>query len=247
MHRTGSVASAETPTKLINCANTGYQITGTCSNIFDGATSVTLTATPDPLMLFTGWTGPCSTTTVAQTGGTCVISSVDAAKQITATFEIDPLLTVYIAATSGSNVITSSSGGVTINCVSNNANGTTGSCTGHYILDQLVTLTATNNSAYPTWSVSPGTSISSGCTAVSQTCTVKMSVDTTVTAVYQGTPVTVNIDAASTGTGAVSSGEATPKISNCGGLLSPVCTYVYTSSTAVTLTQTADAGSTFTG
>ena len=233
---TGSVTGGS---PAINCANTGGSVSGTCVNSYTGGTSVTLTATPDPKMLFVGWSGACTGTS------TCVVT-VNSATNVIATFDIDPELTVKIASTSGSKTVTSNVGG--INCVSDNANGTTGTCIGNYSLNQQVVLTAT---ATPlSWLVSPSSTagvntIVAGCGANSTSCTVRMAVNSTVYAVYGSVPVSVVIDSASTGSGYVSSSDS--NISNCGGLISPVCSFVYAANTSVTLTNYPDAGSTFTG
>lgn len=61
----------------INCSSLG---TGTCQSQFTNAPTVTLTATPDPLFTFGGWSGTKCTT---QSGMTCTITG---AANITATF-----------------------------------------------------------------------------------------------------------------------------------------------------------------
>lgn len=224
----------------ISWSNTGGILSGTnsYSYVYADNPTVTLTATPDPLMLFTGWSGGgCS-----GSASTCSVT-MSQAREVQANFEIDPILTVGIASTSGSKKVTSDIGA--IDCTSDNANGTTGTCSDSYILDQQVVLTAT--SGISSWSVVPSSAIISSCASGNLTCTVKMSVDTQVFAVYSGAPVTVSIEGSSTGFGTVNSGESPANISNCGGNDGPKCTYVYSAGTNVVLTRTAQSGSTFTG
>ena len=70
---TGTVTSDDTP-QGIDCGSD-------CSEVYNHGTSVTLTATPDGLSEFTGWSGEgCSGT------GNCIVT-VDAAKTVTATID----------------------------------------------------------------------------------------------------------------------------------------------------------------
>jgi hypothetical protein len=123
---------------------------------------VTLTATPGVDSVFTGWSGAgCSGT------GTCTVT-VTAATVVTATFAIDPPLTVTLA---GAGTVTSNPAG--IDC------GAT--CAASYASGTVVTLTATPNagSVFTGWS-------GGGCTGTG-TCTVTMTAATAVTATFTPT------------------------------------------------------------
>ena len=54
---------------------------GTCSDTYPSDSTVTLTATPDANMTFTGWSGACSGT------GDCVVT-MDQARNVTATYSL---------------------------------------------------------------------------------------------------------------------------------------------------------------
>jgi hypothetical protein len=71
----------------INCGST-------CSATYTGGASVTLTATPASGSTFAGWSGACTGT------GTCALS-IDAAKNITATFNLIPFPVATTGVTAG--------------------------------------------------------------------------------------------------------------------------------------------------
>jgi uncharacterized repeat protein (TIGR02543 family) len=101
------------------------------------AVHVTLTATPDVGMVFTGWSGACSGT------GTCQVA-MSQNRSVTATFAVVTFdLTVTLAG-AGSGTVTSSPAG--INCAPD--------CSGTYNDDTMVTLTATpaTGSVFDGWS-----------------------------------------------------------------------------------------------
>ena len=242
---TGTVSSGDSP-QTINCADTGGIFTGTCSNSYPTSPSVksiTLTQVADPIMLFVSWGGACS-----GSASTCVVSMSEA-RLVTAEFAIDPQLDVFISANAtNTHVVSSNDSPQTINCTSTATasvpNTTSGSCVGHYVLGAVITLTALVSPA-PTWSVSSGGG-GAGCTgAASYSCVVTLNTDTVVYVIYAGYPLTLTIKDDSTGSGYVTSADSL--ISNCGGLINPLCSTVYTSGASITLTRTADTGSTFTG
>jgi hypothetical protein len=86
----------------VSSAPTGINCGQTCVATFPETTSVTLTATPDPTMVFTGWSGACSGTE------TCTVV-MNAAKSVTATFVQGVPLTVT---TDGTGTGAISAGGI---------------------------------------------------------------------------------------------------------------------------------------
>ena len=136
----------------------GISCPGTCGANFNQGSQVTLTATPNAGSTFTGWTGDCTGTT-----NPCQVT-VDAAKNVTATFTLIPRqLTVNIG---GTGSVTSNPAGISCptTCGASYPNGT------------AVTLTAAG-SGFLGWS--------GGCTGTG-TCQVTMNADTTVTATFSG-------------------------------------------------------------
>ncbi len=81
---TGVVTSTTPASPVINCGST-------CSNSFLPNTTVTLTATPDPGKIFTGWSGACSGT------GNCVVT-MNTYQSVSATFvpDITPILNLLL-------------------------------------------------------------------------------------------------------------------------------------------------------
>jgi hypothetical protein len=135
-------------------------------------------------------------------------------------------LTVSRAGT-GSGTVTSSPAG--INC------GAT--CSAMFDTGTQVTLTAAAaaGSTFAGWS-------GGGCSGTG-TCKVTLNADTTVTATFNTTPPvmhTLTVSPAGSGSGSVTS---SPAGIDCGA----TCSHAYTAGTQVTLTATADSGSTFTG
>jgi predicted outer membrane repeat protein len=96
--KTGTGGGQVTSTPAgINCGNT-------CSEFFLEDSSITLIATPDGNSTFTDWGGVCSGT------GDCVVT-MDGAKNVTANFETNPLLSVYLSG-SGAGTVTSTPKGI---------------------------------------------------------------------------------------------------------------------------------------
>ncbi len=138
----------------INCGST-------CSAQFNANTMITLTATAGGGSSFAGWGGACSGT------GTCQVT-MDAAKSVTATFQLNqPTLTVNKNG-NGSGTVTSNPAG--INC------GAT--CSASYNFGTVVTLAASAaaGSTFSGWT-------GGGCSGTG-TCTVTLTASTSVTATF---------------------------------------------------------------
>ena len=137
-----------------------------CSEPYDRGTSVMLTASPASGATFTVWSG-CDTVS----GTTCTVT-MNAARVVTATFDLQRFTLTVNKAGLGSGTVTSSPPG--INC------GT--DCSEPYPSGTVVTLTATPAllNVFTGWD---------GCDAVSDTtCTVTMSRARSVTASFLGVP-----------------------------------------------------------
>lgn len=208
----GRVASAPAG---IDCTS------GTCGHDFLLGTGVTLTATADPATppgggsyAFAGWSGAgCSGT------GTCTVT-MDAARDVTATFNEIDLRTLTVVNAGGGTVRDDSP---QITCGA--------ACVGSYLDGTLVTLTATPaaGATFAGWS-------GGGCSGTSP-CSVLMDAGTTVTAQFTY-PVTVS--RAGTGTGSVTS---TPTGVSCG----TACAADFAFDSTVTLAATPGASSVFSG
>jgi subtilisin family serine protease len=193
-----------------------------CTGTYPGGTRVTLTAAADAGSVFTGWNGGgCAG------AGLCVVSTT---ATVTATFNVIPVIPPPITVTvnkngTGAGTLTSNPAG--IDCG--------GDCIGTYPGGTNVTLTPkpTAGSRFAGWS--------GGCSGTT-TCQVASTV--TVTATFNALPppgtFTVTILKGGTGTGKVVSA---PTGIECGA----TCSFNFFNNTTVTLTATADGGSTFTG
>ncbi len=183
---------------------------------------MTLTAAADAGSVFTGWNGGgCAG------AGVCVATTT---ATVTATFNVIPVMPPPITVTvnkngTGAGTLTSNPAG--IDCG--------GDCIGTYPGGTTMTLTprATAGSIFAGWS--------GGCTGTG-TCQVASTV--TVTATFNLLPppgtFTVTMLKGGTGTGKVVSA---PTGIDCGA----TCSFNFFNNTTVTLTATADGGSTFTG
>jgi hypothetical protein len=218
VHKSGSGSGGVTSSPAgINCG-------ATCAAQFDHGTQITLTATPASGSTFAGWSGGgCSGT------GTCKVT-LNADTTVTATFDTLPppqhTLTVSKAG-SGSGSVTSSPAG--INCGS--------TCAHAFTAGTQVTLTAaaTSGSTFAGWS-------GGGCSGTG-TCKVPLNSDTTVTATFNpatAVPHLLTVTSGGDGTGSVTS---SPAGIDCGS----TCSHAFVAGSLITLTATADSGSTFTG
>jgi subtilisin family serine protease len=208
-----------TGTGTVTSTPAGINCGADCTEAYPGGARVTLTATTDAGSVFTGWNGGgCAG------AGLCVVSTN---ATVTATFSvIPPPITVTVNKNgTGTGTVNSTPGG--IDCG--------GDCTGTYPGGTTVTLTprATAGSRFAGWS--------GGCSGTT-TCQVASTV--IVTATFNVLPppgtFTVTILKGGDGTGKVVS--ALTGI-DCGA----TCSFNFPNNTAVTLTATADGGSTFTG
>jgi subtilisin family serine protease len=199
----------------------GINCGGDCTGTYPGGTTMTLTAAADAGSVFTGWNGGgCAG------AGACVVSTT---ATVTATFSVIPpqpiTVTVDKNGSTGTGTVTSTPAG--IDCG--------GDCTGTYPGGTTVTLThrATAGSRFAGWS--------GGCSGTT-TCEVTSTVS--VTAIFNVLPppgtFTVTILKGGDGTGKVASAQTGI---DCGA----ICSANFLNSTTVTVTATADGGSTFTG
>jgi YD repeat-containing protein len=145
----------------VTSSPSGIDCGSDCSESYNQGTSVTLTATPASGSTFGGWSGACSGT------GTCTVT-MNAAKSVTATFNLQAAgytLTVVKPGT-GTGTVTSSPAG--INCGDD--------CSETYSKVQKVKLTAKADasSTFTGWS-------GGGCSGT-KTCTVTVNDAVTVTA-----------------------------------------------------------------
>ena len=199
----------------------GIHCGGGCTGTYPGGTTVTLTATADAGSVFTGWNGGgCAG------AGSCVVP-INAT--VTATFTVIPPTNATVTVNkngTGSGTVTSNPAG--INCG--------GNCIGTYSGGTTVTLTPspTAGSLFAGWS--------GGCTGTAGICQVASTA--TVTATFNVLPApgtfTVTVLKGGTGKGKVVS---TPTPIDCGAK----CSGDFFTNTTVTLTATADGGSTFAG
>jgi hypothetical protein len=132
----------------------------TCSANYANGTLVTLTAAPDPIMTFAGWSGACTGT------GTCTVT-MDMAKSVTATFNLAGYALWVQKAGGATGTVTSYPSG--INCGA--------ACSANYATGSLVTLTATPgpNAIFTGWV--------EACSGTG-TCTVTMNAAKSVTATF---------------------------------------------------------------
>ena len=189
-----------------------------CAQVYDYPTSVTLTASASTGSTFVGWSGDgCSG------AGTCTVA-MTAERAVTATFVLDQhTLTVSTAGT-GTGVVTSSPAGINCGSTCDHAYG--------YLTSVTLTANAGTGSAFSGWS-------GSGCSGTG-TCTVSMTSASLVTATFTLSQYTLTVGMAGTGRGTVTSD---PAGISCG----MTCARAYDYLSSVTLTASANTGSTFGG
>ncbi len=214
-----TVTKGGTGTGSVTSSPTGISCGSTCNATFATNTNVTLTASADSGSSFAGWGGACSGT------GSCTVPMTKA-QSVTANFTsigTTYFLTVTKGGT-GTGTVTSSPSGV--NC------GAT--CAPAFNSGTSVTLTATPDagSSFGGWT--------GACTGTG-TCNVTMTAARNVTATFNKNPgYTLTVAKTGAGTGTVTS---SPSGVSCGSTCAPS----FPAGTVVTLTATADAGSSFAG
>ena len=194
----------------------GIDCGGDCTENYLYSTVVTLTATAATGSSFTGWAGDCAGAAHCQV-------TVDAAKQVTATFTLNSYPLTVGKDGNGSGAVVSAPLG--IDCG--------GDCTENYLYGTVVTLTATatTGSSFNGWA--------GACAGVAP-CQVTIDAAKQVTATFALDSYQLTVSKDGNGGGTVISA---PSGIDCGG----DCTENYLYSTVVTLTATAKTGSSFTG
>ncbi|RUQ35466.1 MAG: hypothetical protein EKK69_14880, partial [Candidatus Competibacteraceae bacterium] len=235
----GSGTITSSPTG-INCVN-GVDDPpngSVCESVFPIYSTVTLIATPKGNSDFAGWYGECGgdNPTDGEDLAVCTVT-MEKAKLVRARFNLPQELAVAVDAAPGSTgQVTSAPAG--IKC-SDNSYGT--GCTKVFSPSTSVTLTAVPegaNSIFVGWG--------QDCTGTSPTCTVVIpptsaATDNSVSATAYFAPTnSLIVNKAGTGSGTVTS---SPAGIDCG----VDCVETYAANTLVTLTATAQTGSTFTG
>lgn len=187
----------------------------TCSYVFPINTVVTLSAW-SWTSTFTGWSGACTGT------GPCIVT-MDAIKDVTATFTIKSFPLTVSKAGTGTGTVTSTPPG--IDCGSD--------CSETYVINTSVTLSAV---------VLPGSTFTgwSGACTGTGTCILSMTAAKSVTATFNLITYTLDVLKTGTGSGTVTSD---PVGIACG----LDCTETYAAGTVVKLTAAASPGSLFTG
>jgi hypothetical protein len=201
----------------ITCGSQGTA----CSASFASGKSVVITPTPDATSHFVGWTGACSGTAACNL-------SMSADRQIVATFDLNPSLTVTLGGnTSGSGTVTSNPPG--INCQFPQGGG----CQAYFPKGTSVQLTAAagSGSVFGGWT--------GGCSGTGA-CTVTINSDQNIGGSFTGPP-TINIGIGGTGSGSV---KSVPPGIDCPAT---ACSFAFPSGTTVSLTATAASGSGFDG
>ncbi|WP_168058585.1 InlB B-repeat-containing protein [Candidatus Manganitrophus noduliformans] len=213
-----SVTKTGTGTGTVTSSPAGIDCGATCSASFGSGASVTLTAAPSAGAIFAGWSGACSGTGT----GTCLVT-MDAAKSVAATFNVQTFSLAVTKAGTGSGTVTSSPAG--IDC------GAT--CSFTFTTGTTVTLTAppSADSVFIGWS---------GACSGTGNCVVTMDAAKSVTANFNRQTFGLTLAKSGTGTGTVVS---SPAGINCGA----DCSETYTINTLVSLTATPGDDSDFTG
>jgi hypothetical protein len=159
----------------------GIDCGATCSHAYDAGTSATLTATPAPGSVFSGWSGACSGT------GECDLT-MDKAKAVIATFTGVPETLSVSKSGAGSGTVASDPAG--LSCGS-----TCSYAFGHGTSVTLTEVPATG-SFFTGWA---------GDCSGAATCTVSMTQARSVSATFSLLPVTLTVSRSGTGSGRVSS------------------------------------------
>ena len=213
-----SIAKGGTGFGNIGTDPSGINCGATCNAAYDYNTVVTLTASPDMGYYLVSWQGDCSA------GGLICTTTLTGTRNVTATFA-PVTYTLWVAKDgNGTGILTSTP--EDINC------GAT--CDSSLDYDTVVTLTAypDADSLFDHWS--------GDCSTDGQSCITTITATRDVTATFILVTHTVSISKAGNGSGNVSS---QPGDIDCG----PTCAATFDHNTLVTLTASADMGSTFAG
>lgn len=211
---TVTVTKAGTGSGTVASSPAGISCGSTCSAVFPGLSSVTLTATPAAGSTFVGWSGEgCSGTS------TCTVA-MTAARGVVATFaSTGQVLTVSKSGT-GAGTVTSSPAGISCGAT----------CSATFPGGTSVTLAAspTSGSVFSGWS---------GACAGTGTCSVSMTTSRNVTATFTAvSALTVARTSLNSATGTVTS---SPVAISCGS----TCSALFATGGTVTLTATPASGS----
>ncbi|MBK7661921.1 MAG: Ig-like domain repeat protein, partial [Betaproteobacteria bacterium] len=216
-----TIARSGSGTGTVTSTPAGIACGATCTANFDDGTGVVLAASPTAGSTFAGWTGSvCSGT------GACNVT-MDAAKNVTATFSLLPASTFALAVTksgAGTGTVTSNPAG--INCGA--------ACTANFNSGASVALTAAPSpgSVFAGWS-------GGGCSGTG-TCNVTMSSAQSVTATFSIQTFALTVTKTGAGTGTVTS---TPAGIACGA----TCNGNFNSGVSVALAAAPATGSFFAG
>jgi YVTN family beta-propeller protein len=217
------VALAGTGSGMVTSNPSGISCGASCIASFQSGAPVVLTAVPASGSTFIGWSGGgCSGT------GTCSVT-MSAAETVSATFTAATATLTVATAGSGSGQVTSSP--ADINC---SASGN--QCAATFAVGTQITLTASASagSTFAGWS-------GSGCSGTG-TCTVTMSAAESVSATFMQL-VTLTVAASGAGAGQITSSPAGIKCSAS----SHQCRAPFAAGTQITLSSSANAGSSFSG
>ncbi len=158
-----TVTRTGTGTGTVTSNPAGVNCGTDCSESYSFGTVVTLTANPASGSTFAGWSGACGGT------GACQVT-MTAAQSVTASFTLNPALTVTRTGT-GTGTVTSTPSGINCGAV----------CSASYPSGTAVTLiaaAAVRGSRFSGWS-------GGGCSGTSN-CVVTLNADTTTTATFLG-------------------------------------------------------------
>jgi hypothetical protein len=210
-----SITKSGTGSGTVTSNPAGISCGATCSQSVTPGTAITLTATPAAGSSFAGWSGACSGT------GSCAVT-VNAATSVTATFNLVPATLSVARSGAGSGTVTGNPAGI-INCGA--------ICSQSVTPGTAIALTATPvaGSSFAGWS---------GACSGTGTCAVTVNAATSVTATFSLLPMTLSVTKSGTGSGTVTS---SPAGIDCG----TTCSQPVTPGTAITLTATPAAGSSF--
>ncbi len=239
----GRVSTPDSLTPAIACViQAGVAGATGCSAGYDSTSVVTLNAVPDSGSTFGGWSGACQ-----GAAPSCDVA-MSQAQSVTATFTASAQIALTVTgAGNGSGTVRSQEGlAPAIACVIQQGVAAATGCSAAYDSTVTVTLTAVPDSG------SSFTGWSGACQGAAPSCDVAMSQAQSVTATFTSTVQhALTITGAGNGNGTVSSQDVVTPVINCeirlGVAGATGCGGSYDAGTSITLTATADAGSSFSG